>query len=1562
MALPQPLEPDDLREPVIVSTNRADDVGPYMNNLFAEDPKKWMNVMPWEFPQNDGKEAEEQFLRTFFTDREIRKQGGAAPPGNGYRFLKQVWMSCALWNVNYRIPAIVDKWLWQNQDLVKDPSMTQHFFSEDVQPSTFFAPDELEEYGPKLLHWAVKGIQGYMRIEQAKQTDQANQADQSNQQDQAPVQAAAEGAAVATSARPSEQEPIKKTEEPPVKHHDPSSAFFKKPRNPNKPTFSQLRKEADDAARQARATKAANYDTATATASKKTATAPAGKDTTAAPAAEATTTAPAGEATATAPVGEAAATAPTGEDVATTSAGKDMTTAPEGEGTTATATVTDEDTTTTATPAVGVIPLAPASAETGPPAVIPAATGHAQGSQTRNFSSGSHHLVEERQQSFRRGRGNQGNKRNSFNGSRPPPRPQPAYGDPRHASNPYSPYGGPPAQMSPMPPGSAPVMHRMPSGGAFPSPVGPMPTLPKGQQFYGPPAVPGYQMGQPMQQPYDPSMHHMQPQQQMFMQGPPPGPYQYNAAPSAYNMQPAPFADRSNVHLNTTHYNNEQPFYPMENQANYRNQRHDSTYSRTSKGRGGFGGSMRGRGNRGRGSFSNEGQFMPRNAPNDASAAPFPQHERNFSMEREGHQRRQDWQGRGQADNTFAQGGNNYQACTVGCTKFQISDICTTATKLILFNVTPTIHASEVQHFFSQFGPVRWVSEPKKATSAPAPGMPPRWYMWVTFEDVSGARKCLASKGLQWPGGTLLPEVAKDHWDPPHMGYFRSGPGYQRPSISYGAPTTGMPMPAPDVQGTPAQPQTAPVQEPPVPEPPVQEPPVRRDSQSGYSTPIATDSSATPTASRDNTPKNKKSQKKKGNKKRAEQKEDTSSEKAGEVQNAKDDAAHKETDKPDPLPSPSDEDAEVKKSEAIETASSEASPSAAEEVEVKVADDAGPKASGDEDKTPTITAAEPVLASEEEKSVPVEPVESDSTAEKATPPIKQDEDVNDESFHTASGSPEVEKDVTLEGADATTPTIPTAPEQENTQEGNASASVSDVGSAHSNESVPGKSSAKSPSPGKDAKKAPIPQVPSQKNVTIAVTPVDTEKAEAFGKAQTEFLQVPQQRSTSGSSDATTAAFVTAPSTPAIPEPTQEPRSKKPPKEKGPDQTESLSIFGKTSKRKASSKAKDKKSAGKRKGSSAVPETSTDTKPTAKSEESTAIPEEPEKADIKQEDPSAQPVEHEQKQDITKVADPVIIEPSDSKPDETTAAEAGGDDGSKPKMSAKAAGKQPVGRSEESTTSVSDDITAQSEEKTEVGEQEPEDGEAQDEGKIGLGISHDTNPETSKPKKKKKTKPKNKKKPAQAQVTVTEMSHPGIDNHTSKSTYEFKGNDLGPKDASQEAQEPKPSNANAHQPSANANLPNSSTMPNDQNVQATDDGRSPSKSLAQRLNERQPFSSQENPSNFSYRTRSMAGSDTQRTITIVDRNGNGNGQVSPDDEVEVTYIVWALDDDDDTQAPDGDDNLTAAAEAPAEAPHEEVSPGVTQSINYLAELTAQENRGKEAKAKKTELEGTQTETQ
>ncbi len=86
-------------------------------------------------------------------------------PGNGFRFLKQIWYSCALWNLEHRVPA-VEKWYLAQPDtieLLNDPKIRDFFLRNDVEPGTFFKPVELKMYGDKFLRVVIIGIQKNVR-------------------------------------------------------------------------------------------------------------------------------------------------------------------------------------------------------------------------------------------------------------------------------------------------------------------------------------------------------------------------------------------------------------------------------------------------------------------------------------------------------------------------------------------------------------------------------------------------------------------------------------------------------------------------------------------------------------------------------------------------------------------------------------------------------------------------------------------------------------------------------------------------------------------------------------------------------------------------------------------------------------------------------------------------------------------------------------------------------------------------------------------------------------------------------------------------------------------------------------------------------------------------------------------------------------------------------------------------------------------------------------------------------------------------------------------------------
>ncbi|SMQ45691.1 unnamed protein product [Zymoseptoria tritici ST99CH_3D7] len=150
----------DLMEPVIVSSDRFKDIEPYCNKLYFSDEMRWKSIMPFDFPANGTKAEEETFLRKFFSEREIRMQGGANGDGNGFKFLKQVWHCLAVFNQYDRVPQISTKWIEANQNLLNDPGMRRFVLDPGCKPLTFFSELELAMHGEKLLGHVVQDIQG----------------------------------------------------------------------------------------------------------------------------------------------------------------------------------------------------------------------------------------------------------------------------------------------------------------------------------------------------------------------------------------------------------------------------------------------------------------------------------------------------------------------------------------------------------------------------------------------------------------------------------------------------------------------------------------------------------------------------------------------------------------------------------------------------------------------------------------------------------------------------------------------------------------------------------------------------------------------------------------------------------------------------------------------------------------------------------------------------------------------------------------------------------------------------------------------------------------------------------------------------------------------------------------------------------------------------------------------------------------------------------------------------------------------------------------------------------
>ncbi|KAI7585273.1 hypothetical protein KC343_g19608, partial [Hortaea werneckii] len=152
--------------PLIVSSNRFNDIAPFTKRLYASDPKKWGSILPWEFPQNAAKKAEEDFLILTFSAKTIQEaeQLLGSARKEKFRFLKQVWYSLALWNLNFRVHGAAQQWLQENEGLWKDSEMVGSICgSETTLNAFFFSADQKADYGEKLLMWVMRSVQYEVR-------------------------------------------------------------------------------------------------------------------------------------------------------------------------------------------------------------------------------------------------------------------------------------------------------------------------------------------------------------------------------------------------------------------------------------------------------------------------------------------------------------------------------------------------------------------------------------------------------------------------------------------------------------------------------------------------------------------------------------------------------------------------------------------------------------------------------------------------------------------------------------------------------------------------------------------------------------------------------------------------------------------------------------------------------------------------------------------------------------------------------------------------------------------------------------------------------------------------------------------------------------------------------------------------------------------------------------------------------------------------------------------------------------------------------------------------------
>lgn len=152
--------------PLIVSSNRFNDIAPFTKRLYASDPKKWGSILPWEFPQNASRKAEEDFLILTFSAKTIQEaeQLLGSARKEKFRFLKQAWYSLALWNLNYRVHGAAQQWLQENEGLWKDSEMVGSICgSETTLNAFFFSADQKADYGEKLLMWVMRSVQYEVR-------------------------------------------------------------------------------------------------------------------------------------------------------------------------------------------------------------------------------------------------------------------------------------------------------------------------------------------------------------------------------------------------------------------------------------------------------------------------------------------------------------------------------------------------------------------------------------------------------------------------------------------------------------------------------------------------------------------------------------------------------------------------------------------------------------------------------------------------------------------------------------------------------------------------------------------------------------------------------------------------------------------------------------------------------------------------------------------------------------------------------------------------------------------------------------------------------------------------------------------------------------------------------------------------------------------------------------------------------------------------------------------------------------------------------------------------------
>ncbi|CAK4031620.1 hypothetical protein CBER1_05150 [Lecanosticta acicola] len=1130
---------DTPREPVIASSNRASDVEPYAKRLIADDPQLWGQVLPWEFPQVGTKEQEEEFIRRFFTEREIRMQGGSP---NGFRFLKQVYYWAAVWNINCRLPLVVHWWFDNNKGLLDDPAMKSHLLHPNVKPSTFFEEAQLELYGEKFLEIVVKQIQFQI---------------------------------------------------------DPSCNNVP----PEKPLYAPTKEEPMPSAAEEKSDGTTTTDEPASVAVE--------QETAPAPFEQKPSEVKDGEKPASIAAEETPVLATDKESAPAHSVAIDIKTRPSKLAAQSPSFQPEHiDATPSSAPAHAT--QTPKSWDTAPPPGL----GQTGRSNHRSFS-GDAYTPSQRDLPLRgrRGSGGFNNKRNSFSGPRQSQRP--THNNEAPFPLPPSAYFMPAAQYPGVGTMTAP-QGRIPSGGPYDRALEPMPVLPQGQ-LYNPHAPPHAQ--QPTQQFPPHCGPHLPNEPVPHMMGNSPYPPVFH--PAAADFVPALY-ERGNLG-NEQHFSSGPGHGGFESNTGRLSKRRDSIGSRGGHGRGYKGSIGRGRGSKGKNNFvqphMNSGH-MP--GPDQRSVF---NNENSYGMEH--------WRPYGADENAVprqpmrndgsfrlldhaaaspyappgilstylsrrSSGVQNFGSahhgkkpqyvplCSYKCEKQYIDPRCTEARKLIIFSVQPGTNQDQIVEFIARFGALQNVSI-QHQRAAYGKTLQDRAMAHVTFENVDGARNCLQANGMPWPlgapgDGDLRVEVAMAHVDRHHFSH--AGRADSRMVQLQPAP------PPQEAKGTVISeggeafdPDSL----------PAKASASAQASSQGHGQQEPTAEVSTPTASARSSPKrktkskNSKAKKKSPRHEKPEEKQETGDHSAAERQ---DSVVVQSAGKPDKTDT--------------QAASNEISDGQADLQATAVPCAVSDEGSADE-KFITIDG-ETWRSDAPQSAVAVDGVHEDAnaTAKSSSPTAEQpladaskpEEDPNEESFHTASDSPGrstgEKEDGGLTSMASQEPSL--SPEDSNVQIPDKKEETTQAATASEHETIPEVAEpsatsidaetpqSRSPTSIKDMKKAPIPQISKTRNVTIALPQVNIRATPTASKTTDDGSQkASEHRSLSAGSEAAHPNFVTAPNTPAVSGPDADPRVPPKPqpqvqplksaKSKGPEQTESFSIFGKKDKKSKAPKSK-----------------------------------------------------------------------------------------------------------------------------------------------------------------------------------------------------------------------------------------------------------------------------------------------------------------------------------------------------------------------------------------------------